>query len=55
MTTKLSKLRWTKKQDPEELQDPIATIKNAYSCAIEKSTQKAFTVKAGGANYADVI
>lgn len=55
MTTKLSKLKLKKGQDPEELEDEIAAIENEYRCTIDESTRKAFVVKAGGALYADVI
>jgi len=55
MTTKLSKLKLTKGQDPKELEDEIAAIENEYRCKIDESTRKAFVVKAGGADYVDVI
>ena len=39
MTTKLSKLKLTKGQDPKELEDEITTIENEYRCTIGESTQ----------------
>ena len=35
MTTKLSKLKLAKGQDPEELQAEITAIKNEYRCMID--------------------
>ena len=55
MTTKLSKLKLTKGQDPEELEDEIAVIENEYRYTIDESTRKVFVVKAGSKHYANVI
>lgn len=55
MTTKLSKLKLSKKQDPEDLEDAIAAIENEYRCTIDEKTRRAFVVKAGGTFYSDVI
>ena len=38
-TPKLSKLKLTKKQDPDEIKDEIAVIENEYRCAIDESTR----------------
>ena len=55
MTTKLSKLKMEKNDDPEDLKDDIAEIKNEYRCEIDKKIRMAFVVNSAGKHYADVI
>ena len=55
VTTKLSKLKMGKNDDPEDLEDDIAAMENEYHCQIDEKTRKAFVVKAAGKYYADVI
>ena len=55
MTTKLSKLKLKKEDDPEDLEDNIAAIEAQFGCTVDEQQMIATILSAAGNHYTEVI